>query len=65
MTTASQALSDPANGQHQAVVPALAPPLTNVGQTSNAQLTSLTPFQFDVGQVGAIITTINGPTCPR
>ncbi|HQR27166.1 MAG TPA: pilus assembly protein TadG-related protein [Nocardioides sp.] len=56
----AQALSDPANGQHQSVVPALAPPTTNVGQTSNATLTSLTPYQFDQGAVGAVITTING-----
>ena len=56
----AQALSDPANGHSQPVVPTLASPTTDPGNTSNADLDDLTPYQFDVGQVGAVITRING-----
>jgi len=55
----SQTLSDPANGHIQSIVPALAPPGHDPLQISNASLTSATPYQFDVGVVGATIT-ING-----
>ncbi|CUR59861.1 exported hypothetical protein [metagenome] len=55
----AQSLTDPANGKKQSIVPTLAPPATNVGQTSNASLTTVTPYAFPVG-VAATITAING-----
>lgn len=58
----SQSLTDPANGHSQSVVPTLPAPLSNPNVTSNATLTDLTPYQFDVGATGAnaVIATING-----
>ncbi len=55
----AQSLTDPANGKTQSVVPPLANPSTNVGQTSNATLTSVTPYVFTEG-VSGTITTIEG-----
>jgi len=55
----TQTLSDPANGHVQSIVPPLAPAAHDPLVTSNASLTDATPYQFDVGVVGATIT-LNG-----
>ncbi len=55
----TQALSDPANGHTQSIVPTLVAPATNPLQTSNATLTSVIPWQFAVGATGET-TTITG-----
>jgi Flp pilus assembly protein TadG len=55
----SQALSDPANGHTQSIVPTLVAPLTNPSPTSNSSLTSVIPWQFAVGATGQT-TVISG-----
>lgn len=58
----TQSLTDPANGKAKTAAEmagiTLASPTTNPTKLSNASLTDVTPFQFDVGTAGTI--TING-----